>query len=299
MGKQNQEILRLRGLLSAADHAASSSNFGTAFAGPTETTGHAGQQKSRDFPATKDTPYIHPRQTNFRSRDFFNLNSDPALDGLPDLSWVDVARQYRPSSRPLPSARKIASAARAFSQPDPAAATGFQYIYLTRKRKFTRTEIRGNLRRLGVDPSRILDISFPARFCVALLVHNQYAPDLCKILDSAKVVPIKDFDPLDPVHLADPQFAKDSDSVRSSKLFNLHSDRCIGVLNHIRPHLVLAVGSMFIDQGWIVSEDVQKALAAAFPPGSKTKRPRLAMDYHMKDASESSDDDSYKEKPLQ
>ena len=44
--------------------------------------------------------------------------------------------------------------------------TGFQYIYLTRKRKFTRTEIRGNLRRLGVDPSRILDISFPARSCV-------------------------------------------------------------------------------------------------------------------------------------
>ena len=224
------------------------------------------------------------------------MNSDPARD---DLSWVDVTRQYRPASRPLPSARKIASAARAFSQPDPSAATGFQYIYLTRKRKFTRTEIRGNLRRLGVDPSRILDISFPARSCVALLVHNQYAPDLCKILDSAKVVPIKDFDPLDPVHLADPQFAKDSDSVRSSKLFNLHSDRCIGVLNHIRPHLVLAVGSMFIDQGWIVSEDVQKALVAAFPPGSKTKRPRLAMDYHMKDASESSDDDSYKEKPLQ
>ena len=68
MGKQNQEILRLRGLLSAADHAASSSNFGTAFAGPTETTGPA-EQKSRDFPATKDTPYIHPKKTNFRSRD--------------------------------------------------------------------------------------------------------------------------------------------------------------------------------------------------------------------------------------
>ena len=56
MGKQNQEILRLRGLLSAADHAASSSNFGTASAGPTETTEPAGPLKSRDFPATKDTP---------------------------------------------------------------------------------------------------------------------------------------------------------------------------------------------------------------------------------------------------
>ena len=299
MGKQNQEILRLRGLLSAADHAASSSNFGTAFAGPTETTGPPGQQKSRDFPVTKDTPYIHPKKTNFRSRDFFNLNSDPALDGLPDLSWVDVTRQYRPASRPLPSARKIASAARAFSQPDPSAATGFQYVYLPRKRKFSRSEIRSNLRRLGVDPSRILDISFPARSCVALLVHQQYISDLLKLLQSAKVAPLDNFDPLDPVHLADPKYADDAESLRATKMSELQSDRCVGVLKYIRPHLVLAVGNMFIAEGWIVAEDLKAALDAAFPRGSPGKRPRFFFDEHMKDASDSSDDDSYEEKHLQ
>ena len=56
MGKQNQEILRLRGLLSAADHAASS-NSGTATAGP-ELTGPAGPQKSRDSRPLR-TPRIY------------------------------------------------------------------------------------------------------------------------------------------------------------------------------------------------------------------------------------------------
>ena len=286
MGKQNQEILRLRGLLSAADHAASS-NSGTATAGPL---------KSRDSPATKDTPYRHPKNTIFRSRDFLNLNSDPARD---DLSWVDVTRQYRPASRPLPSARKIASAARAFSQPDPSAATGFQYVYLPRKRKFSRSEIRSNLRRLGVDPSRILDISFPARSCVALLVHQQYISDLLKLLQSAKVAPLDNFDPLDPVHLADPKYADDAESLRATKMSELQSDRCVGVLKYIRPHLVLAVGNMFIAEGWIVAEDLKTALDAAFPRGSPGKRPRFFFDEHMKDASDSSDDDSYEEKHLQ
>lgn len=156
-------------------------------------------------------------------------------------------------------------------------------MYLPRKRKFTRTEIRGHLRRLGVDPSRVLDISFPARSCVGLLVHAQYVPDLEKALNSAKVSPLKSFDPLDPAHLADPKYASDSETVRSQKMASIHYDHCLDTLNHLRPHLVSAVGSAFVAHGWIDADALEKAVATAFPAGNKAKRSRPNLDEDMEE----------------
>ena len=240
---QNRENARLRGLLSDSTRvslpaAASLSKPPTA-------------NSSRDSSHPKRTPHGHPRNTVSESRDMVTcqdiLNSDDIE--TPVVSWATVTRRQLPASRPPPSARKFAAAARAFSQVDPAAPTGFQYVYLPRKRKFTRTEIRQNLRRLGIDPSRILDISFPARSCVGLLVHVQYVAELEKTLNSAKVSTIASFDPVDPVHLADPAYAQDNQDTRARKMLRIHFERCVDVLAHIRPHLVSAVGSMFLAQG--------------------------------------------------
>ena len=156
-------------------------------------------------------------------------------------------------------------------------------MYLPRKRKFTRTEIRVHLRRLGIDPSRILDISFPARSCVGLLVHAQYVPDLVSALNSAKVSLLQDFEPLDPVHLGNSIYKDDSVTVRTQKMASIHFDRCVDTLKHIRPHLVLPVGSMFVAKGWIDNEAVEKAVEASFPFGNKSKRSRPSPDNEMDD----------------
>ena len=288
LAAHNQEIQRLRGLLPPPGTITSPSTAiaSAGLAGPTKSTGPG---ISRDSRNTKDTPQIHPKKTNSKSRDSSNLNSDHARVGP---TWVDVIRR-------APSARKLAAAVRAFSPADPSAPSGYEYVYLPRKRKFSRQEIRANLRRLGIDPSRLLDISFPARSCVGLLVHTQYSAELLSLLAAAKVAPLLNFDPVDPINLADPKYAGDSNTVRSAKILQIHSDRCVGVLSHVRPHLVPAIGAGFVSAGWISEENLKSSLATAFPsPGNKRLRVHH-RDEDMEDARSifTNDDSSEEETP--
>ncbi|KAG1527417.1 hypothetical protein G6F50_018316 [Rhizopus delemar] len=55
------------------------------------------------------------------------------------------------TSRRPPSKKRKLAASRAFQPIDPEAPRGFQYLYLNRNRKLTRSEIRRNLRLLGLD----------------------------------------------------------------------------------------------------------------------------------------------------
>ena len=57
---------------------------------------------------------------------------------------------------------------------DPSAPRGFEYLYLSRKRKLSRAEVRRNLHLLGFDLSRVLDICFPGTKVIGLLVHVLY-----------------------------------------------------------------------------------------------------------------------------
>ncbi|KAG1288406.1 hypothetical protein G6F64_014096 [Rhizopus arrhizus] len=66
----------------------------------------------------------------------------------------------RSTSKPVTKKRKLA-AGRTFMPVDPNAPRGFEYLYLNRNRKLTRAEVRRNLRLLGLDLSRVLDICFP------------------------------------------------------------------------------------------------------------------------------------------
>lgn len=265
-----QEVERLRGLLQASTGQASKI-----------LPGHFSPVTGQDHVIPKTTPDRHPKTTNIESRDHNISNSDTAHDFVKS-SWATVARKIPSASRPPPSVRKFAAACRAFAPADPAAPKGFEYVYLPRKRKFTRTEIRTNLRRLGVDTSRLLDISFPARSCVGLLVHAQFAAELKSLLAAAKVSPLDKFDPLDPSYLADPKYADLSLPARADKMHELHSARCVGVLGHVRPHLVSAIGAHFVSLGWLDEETLKSVRALVLPPSGR-KRSRF-LDEDMEDA---------------
>ncbi|KAG1480101.1 hypothetical protein G6F46_014541 [Rhizopus delemar] len=66
----------------------------------------------------------------------------------------------------------------------------------------SRRDVRSRLAVLGIDPYRILDITFPARSIVGLLVHAQYNDTLTAKLTKAKIPIHQDFEPRDPAHLA-------------------------------------------------------------------------------------------------
>ncbi|KAG0757346.1 hypothetical protein G6F16_012709 [Rhizopus arrhizus] len=110
----------------------------------------------------------------------------------------------RAGPKPVTKKRKLA-ASRTFQPVDPSAPRGFEYLYLNRNRKLTRAEVRRNLRLLGFDLSRLLDICFPGPKVIGLLVHVQYKEEVISLLSAAKIPLVDGFDPLDPVNLADPE----------------------------------------------------------------------------------------------
>ncbi|KAG0864792.1 hypothetical protein G6F15_013006 [Rhizopus arrhizus] len=215
------------------------------------------------------------------------LDSDPAPISAPQdaptmnkvtygaIAAKAAATTTTTSRRPPSKKRKLA-ASRAFQPIDPKAPRGFQYLYLNRNRKLTRSEIRRNLRLLGLDLSRVLDVCFPGPKAIGLLVHVQYVPEVISLLATAKVPLVDGFDPLDPVNLADPELQHLSMSAKADKCAELHYSRCCRALSRLgagRPHLVAPVGKYFSSHGWIDDDSLSQILSE-LPPSSFASRGR-------------------------
>jgi hypothetical protein len=69
-----------------------------------------------------------------------------------------------------------------------------------------RKEIRKLFSKLGIENSRILDISFPARSVIGVLVHQEFKQELIDTIIGSKGQITKDFNPLAHEHIVDPQY---------------------------------------------------------------------------------------------
>ncbi|KAG0763416.1 hypothetical protein G6F57_003087 [Rhizopus arrhizus] len=85
----------------------------------------------------------------------------------------------------------------------PSTNQGFKYIYLPTKARVPIGQIRSRLRKLDIDNNRIIDIHYPDRNIVALLIHNDYEDELRQQLQRFKVTIKEDFNPCDPQVLRD------------------------------------------------------------------------------------------------
>ncbi|KAI8991163.1 hypothetical protein BDF20DRAFT_796880, partial [Mycotypha africana] len=73
---------------------------------------------------------------------------------------------------------------------------GYQYIYLPCRARQNLSTMRSKLAGVQINPSRVMDIQYPAKNTVSLLVHNDYAPIVKQRLNKAKISILEDFDPL-------------------------------------------------------------------------------------------------------
>ncbi|KAG0850991.1 hypothetical protein G6F16_013986 [Rhizopus arrhizus] len=108
--------------------------------------------------------------------------------------------------------------------------------------------IRRNLRLLGLDLSRVLDICFPGPKVIGLLVHVLYKEEVISLLSTAKVPLVDGFDPLDPVNLADPELQHLSLADKANECAELQFTRCSRALSRLgtgRAHLVGPIGKCF------------------------------------------------------
>ncbi|KAI9477918.1 MAG: hypothetical protein EXX96DRAFT_459652, partial [Benjaminiella poitrasii] len=154
------------------------------------------------------------------------------------------------SRKPFP--RQVASAARQFTAAPEDSDPGFQYLYLPSRHKETLPRLRAKLAVLKINNWRVLDIHFPARHVVALLVHNDYASDLRALFAAAGITPLSDFDPLDPKHLDDPRLVSLTTDELVQKALSVHQGRLQRALKFIRSIPIRhAVAADFCARAWI------------------------------------------------
>lgn len=189
-----------------------------------------------------------------------NIRNKPVTTAAaPSNNWVQVLG--RKPKAPL-SDRKKSATARAFFAPptnDSNAPTGYCYVYIPRSRNINRKDVRHRFSVLGIETARVLDISFPARSVIGILLHEEYKSTfLQEVLVDCKVKPIEGFNPCDPVHIADPKYQDWPAPQRARLAVALQQDRCYNTLNFIREYLIPSVSKFFVAQAWI-----PQALAAS------------------------------------
>ncbi|KAI8394239.1 uncharacterized protein BYT42DRAFT_488273 [Radiomyces spectabilis] len=163
-----------------------------------------------------------------------------------DDTW---AKRAQHAKKPKVSPRRMTTLARAFA---PTSEThGFQYVYIPSKFRMKTKALRQTLRTLGFDNSRILDIHYPDRQVVALLIHNDYHDTLLASFARHNITPIKDFNPHDQSRLRDPKFNTLSLEDRQREADQIHRQRLERALKFIREPVKFAVARSFHSQKWI------------------------------------------------
>ncbi|OAD75679.1 hypothetical protein PHYBLDRAFT_143926 [Phycomyces blakesleeanus NRRL 1555(-)] len=182
-------------------------------------------------------------------------NKEPGLEAS---TWASKASVSLPVTAPkmsaVPSAHRIAASVRMFALPS--GPSGYEYVYIPRSRRLKHKEVRSSLRTLGVDSSRLLDINFPARGVIGILVHVQYADTFKTKVTTSSVEILDAFDPLDPDNVADPKYASLSTHELANTAAMLHYDRCLQALQFLRPHVAIPVGHFFCEEGWISEDEI-------------------------------------------
>lgn len=138
----------------------------------------------------------------------------------------------------------------------------YQYVHLTLKYRDTLSAVREKLRTLGIDNGRILDVHYPTRGVVALLIHNDYLPQLTEILEQHQLSILQEFDPLSPANLNDPALSDLDTASRTQKVLDLHQARLLRAVKFVRPYLRGMIARDFVLRGWLSQEQVKSALTA-------------------------------------
>ncbi|ORE10236.1 hypothetical protein BCV72DRAFT_199935, partial [Rhizopus microsporus var. microsporus] len=147
-----------------------------------------------------------------------------------------------------PSKPSQAAAAHTFSPPS--SNQGFKYLYVPVQRRIPISQLRSRLRRLHINNSRVLDIHFPDRHLVALLIHNDYESKLFSQLNRFIITVRNEYDPLDPANLRDPACSKWSHQGKVNYAFGTFADRLIRAIRRIRAPAQRAVARFFIEKGF-------------------------------------------------
>ncbi|KAG0755558.1 hypothetical protein G6F16_011315 [Rhizopus arrhizus] len=147
------------------------------------------------------------------------------------------------------TASREAAAARIFHPPS--LNQGFKYLYLPTKAPIPVGTLRTTLRKVGVNNARLLDIHYPARNTLAILIHNDYEKEFTELIHHHNITIKADFNPSSGEILADPKYSTMTQDERDTIATELQTTRIERALQHIRAPVKFAVARFFYEQQWI------------------------------------------------
>ncbi|KAF1797530.1 hypothetical protein FB192DRAFT_1400325 [Mucor lusitanicus] len=127
----------------------------------------------------------------------------------------------------------------------------YTVLYLYRAYRMSHSQYRENLAAIGIDSTRILAVTFPARGISSILIPIDYKADILQILQDNNVPQALDFNPLDYKHIADSRFRAMSIPQLTCIAAAVHTDRCIRTVRYVKKHNVAGVLKFFLSQSWI------------------------------------------------
>ncbi|KAG2201930.1 hypothetical protein INT46_000520 [Mucor plumbeus] len=111
---------------------------------------------------------------------------------------------------------------------------------------------------MGVNKARILDIHYPDRNITALLVHDNYAADLQKLLKSKRVHFANNFVSWDGSIVKVSKYHQLDQQKRNLNAAELQQQRLQRAVDHIREPIKYAVAYYFYQQKWVSKEYIEK-----------------------------------------
>ena len=134
-----------------------------------------------------------------------NVSMPPTTSAPQSRLYATVAAKHRPTTRAQrrnlrrtgpPTEGMISWAIRIFTPPTIDADPGYTMVYMPSPRRTQHGEVRRALALLGVPQACIIDIHFPVRGIIGLLIHRSFDVELRSLLRQAKINPKDDFNPV-------------------------------------------------------------------------------------------------------
>lgn len=210
-------------------------------------------------------PAIPALQTDSSASKY--ATSTNVIDPLPETSTPQVL-PTAPATKPPTYGRSRCNFTEPSSNP------GFTYLYLPTRARMSFKEMRNSLLDLSFNSGSIVDIHYPAKNVVALLIHNEYYSTAINILKQNNLTPINNFDPLHTDNLADPKFKEATHEERSTQIRNIYENQIHRTIKFLRPPVKLAVARDFQRKG-LITENHLKDLINLYclnQPASASRR---------------------------
>jgi hypothetical protein len=139
-----------------------------------------------------------------------------------------------------------------------------QYLFLPTKTRLPIGHHHAKFRHLNINNSRILDICYPDRHILALLIYNGYADEFRTQLSHYRINIHEDFDPCDPSVIRDAVHTTKLQEEKAEIGHRLYCTRLSRALQLIRPSVKFvkfAVARYFHKEHWITDKELEEILS--------------------------------------